>query len=149
MNPRIRFLREEDAPALARIEEACFSRPWSEEAFGKLLEYPHNLYLVAERGGDPIGCAGLALLDGEGSIDKVMVREDCRRQGVAEALLLRLMEEAAGRGVREFTLEVRAGNRAAIRLYEKLGFVSEGIRPGFYDKPAEDALIMWRRMPPQ
>ena len=44
-----------------------------------------------------------------------------------------------------FTLEVRAGNRPAIALYEKYGFHTEGIRAGFYEKPVEDALIMWRR----
>ena len=49
------------------------------------------------------------------------------------------------KGVTEFTLEVRVGNEYAIKLYEKAGFVSEGIRPGFYEDPKEDANIMWIR----
>ena len=48
------------------------------------------------------------------------------------------------RGILNFTLEVRAKNAAALHLYEKLGFVSVGIRPGFYEKPREDAVIMWK-----
>ena len=48
-------------------------------------------------------------------------------------------------GITAYTLEVRVSNAPAIRLYEKFGFVSEGIRPGFYEKPTEDAMIMWRR----
>ena len=48
-------------------------------------------------------------------------------------------------GITEFTLEVRVSNASAIHVYEKLGFRSEGIRPGFYEKPVEDAMIMWRR----
>ena len=36
-------------------------------------------------------------------------------------------------------------NAQAIHIYEKAGFVSEGIRPHFYDKPKEDALILWKR----
>lgn len=141
-------LKTEDVPVLAQLEREIFSLPWSERAFAELLEHEYNLYLVANVDGIPIGCAGLTVLGNEGDIDKVMVREDCRAQGVAYRMLRQLMAEAEKRGVTEFTLEVRTGNRAAIRLYEKLGFVSEGIRPKFYEKPVEDALIMWRRQSP-
>ena len=48
-------------------------------------------------------------------------------------------------GITAFTLEVRKSNQVAIHVYEKLGFVSVGIRPNFYEKPQEDAVIMWRR----
>ena len=59
---------------------------------------------------------------------------------------MRHMMEMCGRdGVKAFTLEVRVSNKAAIHMYEKVGFVSEGIRPGFYEKPVEDAMIMWKR----
>lgn len=142
-------LKKEDIPVLAQMEREIFSLPWSERAFAELLEHDYNLYLVAEKDGIPVGCAGLTVLDQEGDIAKVMVREDCRMQGVACRLLSQLIAEAEKCGVTEFTLEVRSGNRAAVRLYEKLGFVTEGIRPGFYEKPAEDALIMWRRQSPR
>ena len=55
------------------------------------------------------------------------------------------MQESEKRGVRAFTLEVRVSNTAAIRLYESCGFQIEGTRKGFYDKPKEDAYIMWKR----
>ena len=48
-------------------------------------------------------------------------------------------------GVEAFTLEVRKSNDTAIHLYEKLGFVTEGVRKKFYEEPVEDALIMWKR----
>ena len=60
-------------------------------------------------------------------------------------MLLKLMEEGVKMGVEAFTLEVRKSNDSAIRLYESLGFVMEGIRKNFYEEPIEDALIMWRR----
>ena len=47
--------------------------------------------------------------------------------------------------IHSFTLEVRVSNTAAIRLYESCGFQIEGTRKGFYDKPKEDAYIMWKR----
>lgn len=149
MKLQVRPLKAEDVPALAQIEKEIFSLPWSDRAFAELLERSYNLYVVAEINGTPIGCAGLTILDNEGDIDKVMVREDCRGRGVAYQMILQLMREAERRGVTDFTLEVRAGNQAAICLYEKLGFVSEGVRPKFYEKPVEDALIMWRRPLPR
>ena len=60
-------------------------------------------------------------------------------------LLQRVLQEGEALGMNAFTLEVRVSNATAIHLYEKYGFVSEGIRPGYYDKPKEDAMIMWRR----
>lgn len=145
MKPLIRPLRAEDAPALAQIEREIFSMPWSEHAFLELLERSYHLYLTAEWEGTLVGCAGLTVLDNEGDIEKVMVREDFRRRGIAGSMLRELIAAGESLGITEFTLEVRAGNAPAIRLYEKFGFVSEGIRPDFYEKPAEDAVIMWRR----
>ena len=56
-----------------------------------------------------------------------------------------MIAEMAKEGFLEITLEVRAGNNSAIALYESLGFVQEGIRKNFYEKPTEDAIIMWKR----
>lgn len=145
MRPLIRPLRAEDVPTLARLEREIFSMPWSERAFAELLERAYSLYLTAEWEGEPVGCAGLTVLGNEGDIEKVMVREDLRGQGIADSMLRELLAFGARLGITEFTLEVRAGNTPAIRLYEKFGFVSEGVRPGFYEKPVEDAVIMWRR----
>lgn len=55
------------------------------------------------------------------------------------------MQKSAASGVENFTLEVRESNLPAIRLYESLGFVTEGIRKNFYRNPNENALIMWKR----
>ena len=48
----------------------------------------------------------------------------------------------AALGLAFLSLEVRVSNEAAIRLYEGKGFVRAGIRPGYYERRAEDALIM-------
>ena len=87
----------------------------------------------------------MTLLGDEGDIDKVMVAEPFRGRGIGKALVEELLREGACRGAEAFTLEVRKSNLAAIRLYEQAGFVAEGVRPRFYEKPTEDALIMWRR----
>ena len=59
-------------------------------------------------------------------------------------LLERLFELTRDDVRRGYTLEVRVSNVAAIRLYERFGFHSKGIRRGYYTDNREDALIMWR-----
>ncbi len=92
-----------------------------------------------------VGICGIRKIMGEGEITNVAVLPVYRRCGIAEGMLTRLLEESRAEGVDDFTLEVRSGNVPAIRLYERLGFVSEGTRPRFYRNPQEDALIMWLR----
>lgn len=142
----IRTLRREDAGELALLDSAVFSQPWSEQEFVKLTERSYCHYMVAEKEGRVIGCAGYICLGDEADIDKVVVDERYRGQGIADSLMEALFAEGERLGVTAYTLEVRVGNRPAISLYEKHGFVSEGIRPGFYDKPKEDANIMWKRL---
>lgn len=141
----IRKLQEEDIKALAEIEAQTFSMPWSENAFRSLLESPCCSYLVALAGDQVVGGAGCTNLCGEMNIDNVVVAEGYRNQGIGQALLEELIARGEADHVEAFTLEVRVSNAAAIRLYEKNGFQSEGIRPRFYEKPTEDAMIMWRR----
>ncbi len=145
MSVIIRPMMQEDIAKLVQMEQNIFSMPWTEQNFADLLTRSYCLYLVACKADKIVGCAGLTVLGNEGDIDKVMVCEECRGQGVASYLMEELLSEGRRRGVQEFTLEVRVSNIAAIRLYEKFGFVSEGIRPRFYEKPVEDAMIMWLR----
>lgn len=141
----IRKLTEEDVESLSAIESASFSMPWSAEDFAALLTRDYCVYYVAEVDGEVAGCCGMTNICNEGNIDNVVVAEKFRGQGIATALLERLLEEGDSLGVTAYTLEVRVSNASAIHVYEKLGFVSEGIRPNFYEKPTEDANIMWKR----
>lgn len=140
-----RRMRAEDVPFISRLEEETFSMPWSAESFLRMIEQEDTAYFVAEEDGRILGGCGLLLIAGEGNITNVVVAPGVRRRGVATGLLTYLMAEGDRSGLRAYTLEVRVSNAAAIGLYEKLGFVSEGIRPHFYEKPTEDALIMWKR----
>ncbi len=141
----IRKLCPEDIGPLSVIEAQAFSMPWQPEDFAALLEHDYCLYLVAEADGEVAGCAGMTVSFGEGTIDNVVVAERFRGRGIARKLLRELFERGARRGVNAYTLEVRVSNHAAIHIYEGEGFVSEGVRPRFYEKPVEDALIMWKR----
>lgn len=141
----IRTAGAEDMEGLAQVETACFSVPWSKKALEESLETGRSLYLAAEYEGEVIGECGVHFVCGEGEITNVAVLHRFRTMGVGNALLEELLKQGEALGIRDFTLEVRAGNLPAIRLYEKFGFKTEGIRRNFYEKPREDAMIMWKR----
>ena len=144
MQITVRELAEGDIDEVSRIEAASFSMPWSAQDFRDLLSRSYCYYVVAEVEGRVVGCCGFTDSCPEGNIDNVVVDPSCRGQGVVQTMLRELIALGEKNGVEAFTLEVRAGNEAAIHLYEKLGFRSVGTRPRFYEKPVEDALIMWR-----
>ncbi len=127
--------------AVAALEAQCFSRPWSAAALEEALRNPTAHFFVALAGECVAGYIGLYAVLDEGAIANVAVCPDRRRQGIASALLRRVTVWGAENGLHRLTLEVRAGNAAAIALYERAGFVCDGVRPRFYDRPVEDAAL--------
>ncbi|MDO5574715.1 MAG: ribosomal protein S18-alanine N-acetyltransferase [bacterium] len=140
-----REIRESDLDAVCRLEEDTFSMPWHRQDFADMIEQDHLLYIVAVFDNIIVGGCGLRDIVGEGEITNVAVAKACRNQGIGTDLLAHVLQRGCEMGITAFTLEVRKSNLAAIHLYEKLGFVTEGLRKNFYEKPCEDALIMWKR----
>ncbi len=141
---KIREMTAEDIDAVHEIETASFSDPWSKAVFAETLESRGNEILVAEVDGVIAGYINLWYVLDEVTVANIAVAEAFRRHGVAAALMeyaLEISEEGGKYGV---TLEVRVSNTPAIKLYERLGFESAGIRPDYYEKPREDAVIMWK-----
>ncbi len=142
---QIRFMEQRDVPQVEDIEKETFSQPWSARAFLDTLVREDTFYLVAEDAGRIVGYCGLWQSLDEGEIPNVAVKKDFWHKGIGYKMLEALFSEGGKRGITAYTLEVRAGNKNAIALYEKAGFQSVGVRPGFYDQPKEDAVIMWKR----
>ncbi|KSV58582.1 ribosomal protein S18-alanine N-acetyltransferase [Acetivibrio ethanolgignens] len=140
---KFRLMEKKDLEQVCEIENKTFSQPWTREDFEASISNPNRIYIVAEENGEIAGYCGLWMVASEGQINNVAVREDFRKKGVGYGMLSYLLELGREKNQDAFTLEVRASNEAAIRLYEKLGFHSAGIRRGFYEKPREDANIMW------
>jgi len=141
----IRKMTDEDAVYLAQIEEETFSMPWSVTDFLEMNAHDEVVYLVAVLDGEIIGGCGVRNILGDGEITNVVIRESHRGNGYSYQMMCELLKEGRELGASDFTLEVRVSNKAAIGLYEKLGFEGEGVRPNFYERPREDALIMWKR----
>lgn len=143
---KIAQMREEDFPAVAAIERACFTHPWSENALRESMAAGHTVFLVAKAGDTVVGYLGMEHVLDEGGITNVAVLPERRRQGVARQLLSALLAAAKSLSLATVTLEVRAGNEPAIRLYQGFGFVPVGRRKNFYTSPTEDAILMTARL---
>ncbi len=138
-------MAEAHITALAALERACFSTPWSADSLREELDNPHGVFRVAvDESGAVLGYVGMHHLVDEGFITNVAVDPAARRQGVAKALLGDLSAYGTEKGLYRITLEVRVSNTPAITLYESTGYVRDGVRPGFYRDPAEDAAIYSR-----
>ena len=135
-------MTEADLPQVLRLESRCFPDPWSEGIFRNALREERALWLCIALGGEIAGYGGMEWVLDEGYVDNLAVSPDFRRQGLGAALLKAMIGEAEKRRLRFLSLEVRVGNAGAIALYRSLGFGSEGVRPGYYLSPREDALIM-------
>ena len=141
----VRRMKKEDAAEAARIEAELFTSPWSQKSFEEAADSKDTLYVSAVADGQMAGYCGLWKSFEEGEITNVAVDKSFQNLGIGGKLLEFLIEEGKQQGITAFLLEVRKSNAAAIHLYEKMGFVSEGVRKNFYERPQEDAVIMWRR----
>ena len=135
-------MNDKHVAAVAALEKICFSDPWSVNSVASELHNKLALWLVAEEEGEVAGYIGSQTVMDETDMMNVAVHPDHRRKGIAEALVLSLVEELKQKGSRCLTLEVRASNLPAIALYEKLGFSQIGRRKNYYRNPREDALIL-------
>lgn len=149
MDMKVRLMEPGDIAAVAELEKEVFSMPWSSQALRDSLKQNNYLFLVAEAGGQIIGYMGLYWVLDEADITNVAVADRYRRQGIAFALLTEMMYLVRKKGIVLVNLEVRAGNQAAISLYEKMGFYTVGRRKNFYEKPVEDGILMqWKSKEP-
>ena len=128
---------------VAALEKVCFgAAAWSERSVASELNNELALWLVALDGETVAGYVGSQTVIDESDMMNVAVHPDYRRKGIAEALVNALADALMEKGSRCLTLEVRASNEPARKLYEKLGFVSVGLRKNYYRNPKEDALIL-------
>ena len=131
-----------DAPGIAELERETSAHPWSEDSIlHDITGNEHAIVIAAFLGDRLAGYADVWSIAGEGQLNNIAVTDSLRGrhigQRLMEELFLRLREEGAA----EMSLEVRVSNAPARRMYEKLGFVSLGIRPGYYEDNGEDAVI--------
>ena len=135
-------MKEDHVAQVAALERQCFADPWSEGSIASELDNPLSLWLVAEQDGAVCGYVGSQTVLDETDMMNIAVHPDCRRQGIAAALIEELVSRLKERGSHILRLEVRESNTPAIALYNSMGFTQLGIRKNYYRNPKENALIL-------
>ena len=140
----LRRFRWWDVEAAHALEAGLFPDAWSVETFwSELAHVPETrYYLVAEDDGVLVGYAGLAVVGNQADVQTIAVAASAQGQGLGSQLLDALLAESRRREATEVLLEVRADNEAAQALYRRAGFERIGIRRGYYQPGATDALVL-------
>lgn len=100
------------------------------------LAAPDVRFLVARKGGHPVGCAALRV-DSEryGEVKRMYVLPAVRGSGIAARLLARVEDEARAEGLTALRLETGPLQTEAVALYRKAGFTERGPYAGYPDHP--------------
>ncbi|MEK6396887.1 MAG: ribosomal protein S18-alanine N-acetyltransferase [Terriglobus sp.] len=143
---------------VARVQAIAAANPtapqWTLDQFAEILE-PHEsavtrVLLVGVCGDDLVGFVVVSALTAvypvEAELESIAVAPEWQRKGLGRALLEAGVAWAKSVGAADLRLEVRTGNVAARQLYEQNGFISEGLRRGYYANPVEDAVCMNRTL---
>jgi ribosomal-protein-alanine N-acetyltransferase len=142
-------MRESDIPTVQAIEREIFSTPWPRNAYHRELASKNSAhYIVLRRqdgdgGSELIGYGGMWRMYDEAHVTTIGVRHDLLHQGYGRVLFAALIQAAYDLGAKWVTLEVRASNDNAMRMYEAYGFKVIGRRRGYYTDNGEDAIVMW------
>ena len=140
---RIVDTRAEHIDDILRIEQQCFSLPWTREQLMAQLTDSMHVFLAAEdEEGRAVGYVGLMYVLDEGYISNIAVSPSRRREGIADMLLDELRRRAKAKKLSFLTLEVRLSNIPAQSLYKKHGYIEVGRRRNYYSLPREDAVLM-------
>jgi [ribosomal protein S18]-alanine N-acetyltransferase len=152
-------LRADQVDQALTLDRLCFDNLWSADAYGREIDSDRSdLLLLSETipgptpiGPTPIGLGCLWAILNEGHITLLGIHPDYRGQGLGGWLLVQLLRSALARSLDSVTLEVRASNDSALRLYNRFGFQQVGRRRAYYQVTdasgqdhREDALILCR-----
>ncbi|KUO74822.1 MAG: hypothetical protein APF77_11210 [Clostridia bacterium BRH_c25] len=144
---KLQDMSPEDIDQVFEIENLSFSAPWSRESFeSELSQNSLARYIVAKVDGNVAAYGGMWIVLDEAHITNIAVHPDYRGRKIGEKLVRALLQTAKDSEAARITLEVRASNDTARKLYKKLGFEDNGIRKGYYADTGEDAVIMWKEL---
>jgi [ribosomal protein S18]-alanine N-acetyltransferase len=139
-----RITESDDLDAVAALEAATFTNPWTREMLERELRQSDvaRVYVLRIPGRRVAAFCACWVVYDELHINTLAVDPELRRRGLGSLLMRRLLAEAAREGANRALLEVRRSNEVAQRLYESLGFTVTATRRNYYTQPEEDALVL-------
>ena len=118
---------------------------WTKKALEQAINGALSGSYIALVGVDEvIGYAVASYLFDQADVQNIIVNQPYRGQGMGRNLLQTLTQDLMRQGVKSIFLEVRASNRAAVKLYQSTGFVHIQKRRNYYpgvDGKREDAFV--------
>lgn len=143
----IRPMSKDDFPVIEQLEKELFTSPWPIKEYAyELDENPYAHVYVLEEEGKIVGYYDYWILYEQAQIATIGVATGKRRQGYAQQMMNRIIEDCNQAGCEFLSLEVRVSNQAAISLYKKNGFVIVNTRKNYYEDNHEDAYLMVRAL---
>jgi ribosomal-protein-alanine N-acetyltransferase len=138
----LRNYRPEDAEAMYALDMECFAPPFrfSRRAMRGFAEAPGAVVVVADAEGHLAGFCIVHVKQRIGYVVTLNVAAAGRRQGLARELMAETEQRVRLGGGAGMALHVFTGNDAAIRFYERSGYVLAGEAKGFYERGL-DALV--------
>ena len=128
------------ADDIAELERQYIDCPWNLAQIKAEIAKPNVIFIAAKDGDKTIGYVSGEIAADETELGNIAVNHDYRRQGIATRLLNAFITEAKARGVNKIFLLVSSANTCAKALYEKVGFITKGMRKSYYGNT--DAIIM-------
>lgn len=144
LNPHflVRKMTIQDIDQIMEIEKEAFTLPWSRESYLGELKNNFATYLICDSEGEVAGYAGIWVVFEDAHITNIAVAQRFRGMGMGNALMQEVERVAREKKALRILLEVRPTNKRAINMYTNLGYVSTGLRKGYYSDNNEDAIIM-------
>jgi ribosomal-protein-alanine N-acetyltransferase len=138
----------EDVEQVYAIDVLSFPLPWSERSYRfELTENQNSRTWVAEAMDEHgrtrvVGMIVVWIILDEAHIATIAVLPEFRRMHIGQHLLALALDDVVRSGATQAYLEVRRNNLAAQKMYQRFGFVVNGVRPRYYLDNSEDALLM-------
>jgi len=140
----IRKMELKDIKDVMKIDQASFTQPWTEDIFHMEIEKNDQAhYFILKTENKVIGYVGMWVVIDDAQITNIAILPEFRGKKFGEKLFGFVCQKAIQMGVKRLSLEVRASNVAAQKMYRKFGLVPGGIRKNYYTDNREDAIVMW------